>query len=89
MGGGGGSKGSGRFPTRKAVSQIGPLVKQATSRILANFRKFRQWKLTPLIQQKIKTTAENGLNTATVIKEQTNRQLRKKSLRIRKTFKPA
>ena len=40
MAAGGSKRDGGRFPTRKAVSQIGVLLKK----LLAKFRKFRQWK---------------------------------------------
>ena len=40
--------------------------------------------ITPLIQQKIETTAENGLNTVTIIKNtNTNQQKRKKFIAVK------
>ena len=40
--------------------------------------------ITPLIQQKIETNAENGLNTVTIIKNtNTNQQKRKKFIAVK------
>lgn len=40
--------------------------------------------ITPLIQQKIETTAENGLSTVTIIKNtNTNQQKRKKFIAVK------
>ena len=81
----GGSKGSGRFPTRKAVSQIGVLLETLRHEIWPNSENSDSGNnITPLIQQKIETTAENGLNTVTIIKNtNTNQQKRKKFIAVK------
>ena len=51
----------GRFPTRKAVSLIGVLLKKLSDEIWPNSENSDSGNnTTPLIQQKIETTAENG-----------------------------
>lgn len=78
-------KGSGRFPTRKAVSQIGVLLEKLRHEIWPNSENSDSGNnITPLIQQKIETTAENGLNTVTIIKNtNTNQQKRKKFIAVK------
>lgn len=71
--------------------QIGVLLKKLRHEILQNSENTDSGNnITLLLQQKNKKTAENGLNTVSVIKNtKTNLQKRKNSLRLRNTFKPA
>lgn len=73
------------FPTRKAVSQIGVLLKKLRHEIWPNSENSDSGSnTTPLIQQKIETTAENGLNTVTIIKNiNANQQKRKKFIAVK------
>ena len=70
------------------MSQIGVLLKKLSDEIWPNSENSDSGNnITPLIQQKIETTAENGLNTVTIIKNaNTNQQNEKNSLPLRNTF---
>ena len=85
MAAGGSKRDGGRFPTRKAVSQIGVLLKKLSDEIWPNSENSDSGNnITPLIQQKIETTAENGLSTVTIIKNtNTNQQKRKKFIAVK------
>lgn len=74
------------------MSQIGVLLKKLSHEIWPNSENSDSGNnKTPLIQQKIETTAENGLNTVTIIKNtNTKQQKRKKFIAgLRNTFKAA
>lgn len=70
------------------MSQIGVLLETLRHEIWPNSENSDSGNnITPLIQQKIETTAENGLNTVTIIKNaNTNQQNEKNSLPLRNTF---
>ena len=89
MAAGGSKRDGGRFPTRKAVSQIGVLLEKLRHEIWPNSENSDSGNnITPLIQQKIETTAENGLNTVTIIikNTNTNQQKRKKFTAVKEYF---
>lgn len=67
------------------MSQIGVLLEKLRHEIWPNSEKTDSGNnITPLIQQKIETTAENGLNTVTIIKNtNTNQQKRKKFIAVK------
>ena len=67
------------------MSQIGVLLETLRHEIWPNSENSdRGNNITPLIQQKIETTAENGLNTVTIIKNtNTNQQKRKKFIAVK------
>ena len=67
------------------MSQIGVLLETLRHEIWPNSENSDSVNnITPLIQQKIETTAENGLNTVTIIKNtNTNQQKRKKFIAVK------
>ena len=67
------------------MSQIGVLLEKLRHEIWPNSENSdSENNITPLIQQKIKTTAKNGVNTKTVIKNtKTNLQKRKKIIAVK------
>lgn len=68
------------------MSQIGVLLKKLSDEIWPNSENSDSGNnITPLIQQKIETTAENGLSTVTIIKNTipTNQQKRKKFIAVK------
>ena len=67
------------------MSQIGVLLEKLRHEIWTNSEKTDSGNnITPLIQQKIETTAENGLNTVTIIKNaNTNQRKRKKFIAVK------
>lgn len=67
------------------MSQIGVLLETLRHEIWPNSENSDSGNnITPLIQQKIETTAENGLNTVTIIKNtNTNQQKRKKFIAVK------
>ena len=67
------------------MSQIGVLLETLRHEIWPNSENSDTGNnITPLIQQKIETTAENGLNTVTIIKNtNTNQQKRKKFIAVK------
>lgn len=67
------------------MSQIGVLLKKLSDEIWPNSENSDSGNnITPLIQQKIETTAENGLSTVTIIKNtNTNQQKRKKFIAVK------
>lgn len=67
------------------MSQIGVLLETLRHEIWPNSENSDSGNnITPLIQQKIETTAENGLNTETIIKNtNTNQQKRKKFIAVK------
>ena len=67
------------------MSQIGVLLKKLSDEIWPNSENSDSGNnITPLIQQKIETIAENGLNTVTIIKNtNTNQQKRKKFIAVK------
>lgn len=67
------------------MSQIGVLLKKLRHEIWPNSENSDSGSnTTPLIQQKIETTAENGLNTVTIIKNiNANQQKRKNFIAVK------
>ena len=67
------------------MSQIGVLLETLRHEIWPNSENSDSGNnITPLIQQKIETIAENGLNTVTIIKNtNTNQQKRKKFIAVK------
>lgn len=67
------------------MSQIGVLLEKLRHEIWPNSENSDSGNnITPLIQQKIETTVENGLNTVTIIKNtNTNQQKRKKFIAVK------
>lgn len=67
------------------MSQIGVLLETLRHEIWPNSENSDSGNnITPLIQQKIETTVENGLNTVTIIKNtNTNQQKRKKFIAVK------
>ena len=67
------------------MSQIGVLLETLRHEIWPNSENSDSGNnITPLIKQKIETTAENGLNTVTIIKNtNTNQQKRKKFIVVK------
>ena len=67
------------------MSQIGVLLETLRHEIWPNSENSDSGNnITPLIQQKIETTAENALNTVTIIKNtNTNQQKRKKFIAVK------
>ena len=70
------------------MSQIGVLLETLRHEIWPNSENSDSGNnITPLIQQKIETTAENGLNTVTIIKNtNTNQEKRKKFIAVKEYF---